>query len=64
MIEKHNFHWREGFFYNFPKKRNLFNALAKEIKGRQIISLIGLRRTGKTTLMKQMRRQRNIKNTI
>lgn len=54
MIEKHNFHWREGFFYGFPKKRDLFDALVKEIKTKQIISIIGLRRTGKSTLLKQL----------
>lgn len=54
MIEKYNFHWGEGFSYNFPKKRELFHALAREAKTRQIISLIGLRRTGKTTILKQL----------
>jgi len=54
MIEKYNFHWREGFFYNFPKKRSLFNDIVKEIESKQIISLIGLRRTGKTTILKQL----------
>lgn len=54
MIEKHNFHWRKGFFYNFPKKRDLFNDISQEIKSKQIISLIGLRRTGKTTILKQL----------
>lgn len=54
MIEKYNFHWREGFFYNFPKKRFLFNDIVKEIESKQIISLIGLRRTGKTTILKQV----------
>jgi len=54
MIEKHNFHWKEGFFYNFEKKRKLFDNLSKELFSKQIISLIGLRRTGKTTLLKQL----------
>ena len=54
MIEKYNFHWQEGFFYNFPKERKLFNDLVKEIKSKQIISVIGLRRTGKTTILKQL----------
>jgi len=54
MIEKYNFHWKEGFFYNFPKKRFLFNSIVKEIESKQIISLIGLRRTGKTTILKQV----------
>jgi len=54
VIEKYNFHWREGFFYNFPKKRFLFNDIVKEIESKQIVSLIGLRRTGKTTILKQV----------
>lgn len=54
MIEKHNFHWKEGFKYNFPQKRELFKKLAQEIKTRQIISITGLRRTGKSTLLKQL----------
>ena len=54
MIEKYNFHWREGFFYNFHKKRFLLNDIVKEIESKQIISLIGLRRTGKTTILKQL----------
>lgn len=54
MIEKYNFHWREGFFYQFPKKRKLFDDLAKELFSKQIIALIGMRRTGKTTLLKQL----------
>ena len=29
MIEKHNFHWKEGFFYGFPIKRELFAELAR-----------------------------------
>ncbi|MHC1605140.1 MAG: ATP-binding protein [Candidatus Methanofastidiosia archaeon] len=53
MIEKYNFHWRTDFFYNFPKKRTLFNEIINELKSKQIISIIGLRRTGKTTILKQ-----------
>lgn len=40
--------------YNFPKKRKLFDDLAAEIDSRQAVSIIGLRRTGKTTLIKQL----------
>jgi len=54
VIEKYNFHWREGFFYNFPKKRFLFKDIVEEIESKQIVSLIGLRRTGKTTILKQV----------
>lgn len=54
MIEKYNFHWKEGFKYSYPKKRELFDALLKQIHSRQIISVIGLRRTGKSVLLKQL----------
>ena len=54
MIEKYNFHWQRGFLYNFPKKRDIFNDLFKEIESKQIIALMGLRRTGKTTILKQL----------
>ena len=52
MIEKYNFHWKENFFYNFLKKRKLFTDLLKEIGAKQIIALMGMRRTGKTTILK------------
>ncbi len=54
MIEKYNFHWQQGFFYDYPKKREIFSDLVREVGTKQIISLIGLRRTGKTTLLKQV----------
>lgn len=54
MIEKHNFHWKQGFRYNYPKKRDLFSRLIQEIPAKQIISISGLRRTGKSVLLKQM----------
>lgn len=54
MIEKHNFHWKDGFYYNFPKKRELFGDIAKYADSKQVLSLIGLRRTGKTTILKQL----------
>jgi len=54
MIEKHNFHWQGDFRYDFPLKRELFDTLVKETSSKQIISLTGLRRTGKTTILKQL----------
>lgn len=53
-LEKHNFHWKENFFYNFPIKRELFNELLKKIDKKQIVTISGLRRVGKTVLMKQL----------
>src|SRR3989344_3727012 len=53
-IEKHNQHWKEGFSYQFPINRDIFNKLSNNIKNRQIITISGLRRTGKTVLIKQL----------
>jgi len=53
-LEKYNFHWKENFFYNVVKKRDLYFEIAKKIEERQIVSLIGLRRVGKTTILKQI----------
>lgn len=53
-IEKHNPHWKKDFFYTFELHRNLFDKLVKNISNRQIITISGLRRTGKTILMKQL----------
>ncbi len=53
-LEKHNMHWKENFFYNFSLNRILFNELKKNINNRQIITISGLRRTGKTVLMRQL----------
>lgn len=54
QLEKHNLHWMAGFSYGFPKKRQIYEKLANMLAEPQIISLIGLRRTGKTTLLKQL----------
>jgi uncharacterized protein len=53
-LEKFNRHWEEGFSYFFEEKRFFFNKLKKHLEYRQIIALTGLRRTGKTTLLKQI----------
>ncbi|MEW5896993.1 MAG: hypothetical protein AB1668_04835 [Nanoarchaeota archaeon] len=53
-IEKHNPHWKTEFFYPFPKHRELFNKLKACFPYRQIIAIYGLRRTGKTVLLKQV----------
>ena len=53
-LEQHNPHWKEGFLYPFDKQRVLFPRLEKNLTNRQIIALYGLRRTGKTVLMKQL----------
>ena len=48
-----NRHWKEGFVYPFPEKRDLYPVIAAALETQAIISLVGLRRTGKTTLLKQ-----------
>lgn len=51
-----NKHWKgeESFFEQQKHKRKLFFDLVKYIPERQIISIVGLRRTGKTILLKQI----------
>ncbi len=53
-LEKYCFHWRKGYRYDFPIQREAFGALFRSLKGRRITVLTGTRRTGKTTLMKQL----------
>jgi len=51
-----NIHWKdEKSFFEYQKhKRRLFFDLIKYLPERQIISIVGLRRTGKTILLKQL----------
>lgn len=51
-----NKHWEgeESFFEQQKHKRKLFVDLIKYLPERQIISIVGLRRTGKTILLKQI----------
>ena len=51
---KYNLHWREDFTYGHGIKRDLFDELVKHLDIRQTIGIIGLRRTGKTVLLKQI----------
>jgi len=53
-LEQFNLHWKEKFFYDFPTERFIFKKLAKNFDNKQIISISGLRRTGKTILIKQL----------
>ncbi len=57
VIEMLNPWWKEGEVRKelVPEfKRNLFSEILKYLKVRQIIAVVGLRRTGKTTLMYQV----------
>lgn len=51
-----NKHWKNDFsFFEHQKhKRKLFFDLLKYLPERQIVSIVGLRRTGKTILLKQL----------
>lgn len=51
---KYNRHWRRGFRYPFPKKRALLGVLLKQLSKKQIVEIVGLRRTGKTVLLFQV----------
>ncbi len=51
---KYNFHWKSDFAYGYAKKRDLFHALVRQIDNAQIIGIVGLRRTGKTVILKQL----------
>jgi predicted AAA+ superfamily ATPase len=51
---KFNSHWKEGFTYGYEKKRELFDELARYLDSKQILGIIGLRRTGKTVLLKHL----------
>lgn len=53
-ILKYNLHWREDFTYGYEKKRELFDELVKYLDSKQILGIIGMRRTGKTVLLKQL----------
>lgn len=53
-LEKHNPHWKEHFVYPFEVKRDLFARLAQQVNNRLVIAISGLRRTGKTVLLKQL----------
>ncbi|MEE8168650.1 MAG: ATP-binding protein [Candidatus Hydrothermarchaeales archaeon] len=51
---RYNLHWREGFRYGYDKKRNLYHELIKHVDTRPVLGVVGLRRTGKTVLLKQL----------
>ncbi|GEM_PF-6851134 len=53
-VRKIQFSLERRIFLRISQKRELFNKLINEVKSRQIISITGLRRTGKSTLLKQL----------
>lgn len=61
MLERHrrlllrqNPHWRKESFETFEFKRDLFDTISKYMKYKQILAVVGLRRVGKTILLKQI----------
>jgi len=53
-FEDFNLHWTSGFHYDMPLKRDAFGPLSDGLAKPWINILTGIRRTGKTTLMKQL----------
>ncbi|MDP2925811.1 MAG: ATP-binding protein [Nanoarchaeota archaeon] len=53
-IEKANPWWSEKFDISWFKDREIYKNMLKFIKTRQIIALTGLRRVGKTSIMKRI----------
>ncbi len=55
-IYAQNKHWKndESFFEHQTYRRKLFRDLVRYLPERQILSIVGLRRTGKTILLKQL----------
>lgn len=55
-IISQNKHWKkdDSFFEDKKFKRKLFGELIRYLPERQILSIVGLRRTGKTILLKQL----------
>lgn len=61
MLERHrrlllrqNPHWRKEPLETYEFKRDLFNTASKYMKYKQILAVVGLRRVGKTILLKQI----------
>ena len=51
---KYNPHWEKQYRYPYSKTRQIFEKLKNTISKRQIVEIVGLRRTGKTTLLFQI----------
>ena len=53
-LERQNPHWEEGFNYDYELKRDIFSQLLDLSKSPWIVGMFGMRRVGKTTLLKQL----------
>lgn len=53
-INEFNPHWKENFSYTIPFQRDDFTTVRESIKQKHITNIIGIRRVGKTTIIKQI----------
>jgi len=54
FLDEQNLHWTAGRTYGYPLKRTLYSSILEGMDRHWITIVTGLRRTGKTTLLKQM----------
>lgn len=53
-MERQNPHWAEGYIYPYEKKRFIFEELRQATESGLITAIYGLRRVGKSVLLKQI----------
>ncbi len=53
-IERENPHWEADFSYPYGTKRDLFHEIAKSAQSGLVTSIYGLRRVGKSVMLKQL----------
>ena len=53
-LERQNPHWEKDFFYPYPLHRAMFTDIYKAVKQGLITAIYGLRRVGKSTILKQV----------
>ncbi|MFA5246256.1 MAG: ATP-binding protein [Candidatus Micrarchaeia archaeon] len=53
-LERENRHWEDGFAYPYEKQRSIFPELERSAKSGLITAVYGLRRVGKSTLLRQL----------
>lgn len=53
-LERQNPHWNSDFFYPYEKKRVIFDSVKASVESGLITAIYGLRRVGKSVVMKQV----------
>jgi predicted AAA+ superfamily ATPase len=53
-LESHNFHWRDGYTYGYVTERDGLAEIRDSLEKKWITIITGTRRTGKTTVMRQL----------